>query len=70
LDFLSNNVAKQAAFQTLVFTFLNEAQVQKLRDAGTTVVTLEGHLLRPAPKVLAEEADPKIAAIKGDDNAP
>ena len=46
LDFLSKNLAKQGDFQTLVFTFLNDTQVQKLRDSGTNVLTPEGRLLR------------------------
>jgi hypothetical protein len=50
LDFLSKSLAKEANFQTLVFTFLNESQVQKLRENGTAVVTLEGHLLGPVPE--------------------
>jgi hypothetical protein len=45
LDFLSRSIAKEASFQTIVFTFLNESQVQELRGNGTTVVTLDGHLL-------------------------
>jgi ABC-type molybdenum transport system ATPase subunit/photorepair protein PhrA len=45
LDFLIKKLAKEASFQTLVFTFLNDSQVQKLRESGTAVVTLEGHLL-------------------------
>jgi hypothetical protein len=49
LDFLSKSLAKEANFQTLVFTFLNENQVQELRESGTPVVTLEGHLLSPIP---------------------
>ena len=56
LDFLSKSLAKEANFQTLVFTFLNESQVQKLRDSGTAVVTLEGHLLGPVPKPPDAEA--------------
>ena len=50
LDFLSKSLAKESTFQTLVFTFLNESQVQKLRDSGTTVTTVEGHLLGPVPE--------------------
>ena len=50
LDFLSKGLAKESAFQTLVFTFLNESEVQKLRDSGTTVITVEGHLLGPVPE--------------------
>ena len=56
LDFLSKSLAKEANFQTLVFTFLNESQVQKLRDSGTAVVTLEGRLLGPVPKAPDAEA--------------
>jgi DNA repair exonuclease SbcCD ATPase subunit len=47
LDFLSNNLAKEAKFQTIIFTFLNDSQVQGLRDSGTKVATLSGHLLGP-----------------------
>ena len=50
LDFLSKSLAKEANFQTLIFTFLNENEVQELRESGTAVVTLEGHLLSPVPK--------------------
>jgi hypothetical protein len=49
LDFLSKDLAKEAKFQTLVFTFLNEDQVEKLRSSGTTVITVDGHLLGPVP---------------------
>lgn len=49
LDFLSQDLAKNAKFQTLVFTFLSDADVQKLRDSGTSVITVDGHLLGPAP---------------------
>ena len=55
LDFLSKSLAKEANFQTLVFTFLNESQVQKLRESGTAVITLEGHLLRQIPKTPSTE---------------
>ena len=50
LDFLSKSLAKKSTFQTLIFTFLNESEVQKLRDSGTTVITVEGHLLGPVPE--------------------
>jgi hypothetical protein len=56
LDFLSKSLAKEASFQTLVFTFLNESEVQKLRDSGTTVVTLDGHLLGLVEKPPSAEA--------------
>lgn len=49
LNFLSQDLAKNARFQTLVFTFLNDDEVQKLRDSGTTVITVDGHLLGPVP---------------------
>jgi hypothetical protein len=57
LNFLSKGLAKEANFQTLVFTFLNESEAQKLRDSGTTVVNLEGHLLGPVPVI--PDADTK-----------
>jgi hypothetical protein len=49
LAFLSQNLAKNAKFQTLVFTFLNDEEVQRPRDGGTTVITVDGHLLGPLP---------------------
>ena len=57
LDFLSNSLAKESAFQTLVFTFLDESEAQKLRDSGTTVITVEGQLLGPVP----EQPNPEAA---------
>lgn len=50
LDFLSKSIAKEATFQTLVFTFLNDEQIEQLRSSGTNVVALEGHFLSPVPK--------------------
>jgi AAA domain-containing protein len=55
LDFLSKQLAKEAKFQTLVFTFLNESQVQKLRESGTKVVTVEGYLLGPVSRAPSAE---------------
>jgi hypothetical protein len=56
LDFLSKSLAKEAKFQTLVFTFLNESQVKKLRDSGTAVLTVDGYLLGAVPKTPNAEA--------------
>ena len=47
-EFLTNNLAKDAQFQTIVFTFLDEAQVQRLKTGRINVTSLEGRLLRPA----------------------
>lgn len=59
LDFLSKDLAKEAKIQTLVFTFLNEDEdrVQTLRDSGTTVITVEGHLLGPLPQSEPNKSD-------------
>ena len=57
LDFLSKDLAKDAKFQTLVFTFLNDDQVKRLRDGGTTVITVEGHLLGPVPPPEPEQPE-------------
>jgi hypothetical protein len=62
LEFLSKSLAKDATFQTLVFTFLSEGEVKELRDHGTNVVTVEGYLLRP---VLKPPADLPIDPSEG-----
>jgi hypothetical protein len=59
LNFLSQDLAKNAKFQTLVFTFLAEEDVQKLRSEGISVITVDGHLLGPIPPPLPEELTEK-----------
>jgi hypothetical protein len=41
--------AKEAKLQALVFTFVNEDQVENLRGSGATVITIDGHLMGPVP---------------------
>ena len=54
ISFLSQQLAREASFQTLIFTWLNDAEVEILRDQGTEVMTPEGnHLL----KLLATSED-------------
>jgi hypothetical protein len=47
LHFLSQSLAKEAQFQTLVFTSLREEEMKALRESGTTVIAVEGHFLNP-----------------------
>lgn len=54
LNFLSGKIAKDAKFQTLIFTFLTEPQIAALRVNGINVLALEGHLLAPAPATQKE----------------
>lgn len=47
ISFLSQQLAREARFQTLIFTWLNDVEVKILRDQGTEVLTPEGnHLLK------------------------
>lgn len=46
LEFLSQDLAKNAKFQTLIFTYLSAEEVKTLRDKSTQVITVEGHLLQ------------------------
>ncbi len=57
LNFLSGEIAKDAKFQTLIFTFLTEPQIAALRVNGINVLALEGHLL--APVVATQKDAPK-----------
>lgn len=50
--FLSQQLARQSAFQTVVFTFLREQEIASLRQQGTQVITPEGkHFLKLQPSV-------------------
>ena len=47
ISFLSQQLAREASFQTLIFTWLSDEEVEILREQGTEVLTPEGnHLLR------------------------
>jgi hypothetical protein len=65
LEFLSNDLAKNARFQTLVFTSLRSEEVDRLRDSGTLVITVEGHLLQPVPNEANEEGPRTVPRIQG-----
>jgi hypothetical protein len=54
LNFLSGKIAKEAKFQTLVFTFLTDTQRAALRLHGVNVIALEGHFLAPVTTNLAK----------------
>ncbi len=52
LSFLSQELARAATFQTIIFTWLNAGEIQRLREQGTNVITPDGdHFLKllPAP---------------------
>lgn len=59
LKFLSGRIAKDAKFQTLIFTFLTEPQIEDLRVNGVNVLALDGHLLAPSP--VTEQEPPVVA---------
>lgn len=47
LAFLSKQLARQAKFQTIIFTGLREEEIRTLREQGTNVVTPPGeHFLK------------------------
>ncbi len=64
LNFLSKSLAKEAKFQTLVFTFLSDTEVSKLREGGTKVLAVGWNLLAPVPRPEApppqDELKPKL----------
>lgn len=45
LDFLQKSLAKDATFQTLVFTFLREPEVEELVQAGAPLINVDWHFL-------------------------
>ena len=47
MAFLTQELARQAEFQTLIFTSLREDEIHRLRTQGTSVLTPEGdHFLK------------------------
>ena len=63
LAFLSKQLARDAAFQTVIFTWLSDQEIELLRKQGTKVLTPEGHnflqIQKPDPSV--EEASEATA---------
>jgi hypothetical protein len=62
VTFLSKQVARESNFQTVLFTFLRQQEIEVLRQQGTVVVAPEGkHFLklqpRSADKRFAEETE-------------
>ena len=50
VSFLSQQLAREARFQTLIFTWLRDEEVERLREQGTEVLTPEGdHFLKLSP---------------------
>lgn len=62
LNFLTKELPQKSTFQTLIFTWLSDPEIEKLRRQGTTVITPPGqHFLqlpKPAP-VMPSTAAPK-----------
>lgn len=61
--FLSDQLARQSGFQTVVFTFIRDAEIARLRKQGTKVITPEGkHFLKIiSPPAEAKSGDAKAA---------
>jgi hypothetical protein len=57
LTFLKEQLAQQSNFQTLIFTWLSDEQIARLRKQKTAVITPPGdHFLQLVPKPKKEEA--------------
>lgn len=58
ISFLSQQLAREARFQTLIFTWLGDDEVERLREQGTEVLTPEGdHLLKLSPTSEGNDSD-------------
>jgi hypothetical protein len=62
LTFLEKQLAQQSHFQTLIFTWLSDEQIGRLRKQKTSVITPTGqHFLQLAPKKPEAEAPQTVA---------
>jgi hypothetical protein len=62
LTFLSQQLAREAKFQTVIFTWLRDDEIAALRGQGTNVITPEGeHFLQliPPPTEPEQKPDPE-----------
>ena len=68
-DTSEDGIGQKSKFQTLVFTWLGDAEISKFRKLGTVVLTPAGdHFLQPvktAPAVVAPIAPPVPPANTG-----
>jgi DNA repair exonuclease SbcCD ATPase subunit len=56
LTFLSQQLAREAKFQTIIFTWLRDDEINVLRAQGTNVITPEGdHFLKLLPSAHAQK---------------
>ena len=56
IAFLSQELARNAKFQTLIFTSLREDEIESLRGQGTNVLTPEGdHFLKLVPPITSSK---------------
>jgi hypothetical protein len=63
LTFLSQELAREAKFQTIIFTWLNANEIQRLREQGTKVITPEGeHFLQLLPAEETTSTSPSTSA--------
>jgi hypothetical protein len=59
LTFVTKQLALQPAFQTLIFTWLYDPEIQRLRAENTSVVTPAGeHFLQIKPKNVTQDQTP------------
>ena len=68
-DFLTKELAQKSKFQTLVFTWLGDPEIAKLRKQGTVVLTPSGEhflqLVKTTPAVVAPTVPPVPPASAG-----
>lgn len=63
IEFLSKHLARNAKFQTIIFTSLKEKKLEELRQEGVMVQTPPGKewlLLVPPPEPATEAENPEV----------
>jgi len=64
-NFLTKELPQKSTFQTLIFTWLSDPEIDKLRKQGTNVITPPGaHFLQPPKPAPAPPATPVATAPK------
>ncbi len=62
LTFLTKQLAQQSTFQTLIFTWLYEPEIERLRSQRTAVITPQGkHFLQLLPQSLSRVPHPSFS---------
>ena len=68
--FLAKELARDSKFQTLVFTWLSDPEILRLRKQGTVVVTPPGEHFLQTPKATPTVTTPNAPAAPNASGAP